>query len=174
MKFLDKKNLFIQENNEKGTYDFVYNPDIIMSSDKYDDIDLVNIVTKERIPYKEILLTTSNNGKAFYFYPPELYGTSKVINDYSISQWLFAYDSRLNNVNIEDFRAGMTDFTGKITEAITRMGEIANEFSNLARNTSDSLRIIQETFNRGNSGYNIKPQQNTTNYTTHNGIIIQK
>lgn len=146
MNFLDKKNLFIQEDNSKGYYDFVYNPEIIMQSNRYDDVELINIVTKERIPYKEILLVSGTGNKGFYFYPPELYGTSKAIKDYAIKNWLFVNDTRVGNINNEEFQNNVTTFVKETAAAIEKTGHVVNDLAKLMNTVSKSLNEISNTF----------------------------
>ena len=81
MKYLDKKNLFIRERKEQ--FDFEYNEDVIFNSDRYDKEEITNYKTRESFIYKELVFCVDNKGGG-YLYPPELYGSNKVIEEYRI------------------------------------------------------------------------------------------
>ncbi len=138
MKFVDKKNLLIRERNEKGEFDFEYNPNVIFNSDKYADYEVVNIKTKEKLLYKDLVLAISNKDGG-YFYPPEMYGTTKVISEYKVKNWLFVNDSRSQAIQDSDFKENVIQFMEYITTLLETISKSSDAVKVASDNTIDVI-----------------------------------
>lgn len=153
MKFVDKKNLLIRELN-KDYYDFEYSDEIIFDSKRYDDLEIINTETKEVFPYKELLLAISNKGLA-YFYPPELFGTVKVIEEYALDKWIFTKDVRAKQLSDNSFQESVITFMKTTTDLLSKLGTMAVEAGNVTVAASNVMNDTLTAFNNFSVG---KPQ----------------
>lgn len=145
MKYLDKKNLFIRE--RKGEYDFEYNEDVIFNSDRYDKEEITNYKTREKFIYKELVFCVDNKGGG-YLYPPELYGSNKVIEEYRIENWIFNNDRRTKEINAETFQDNTIEWIRNATNLINNLGQVVNEAGTLINATSEVLTNAANVISR--------------------------
>ena len=157
MKYLDKKNLFIRE--RKDEFDFEYNEDVIFNSDKYDKEEITNYKTREKFIYKELVFCTDNKGGG-YLYPPELYGSNKVIEEYRIENWIFDKDRRTKDINNESFQDNTIEWIRNATTLMNNLGTIA----------ANSISRNKEPINRNVVNSNINTNQNNVSYNNNNNI----
>ena len=174
MKYLDKKNLFIRE--KKDEFDFEYNEDVIFNSDKYDKEEITNYKTREKFIYKELVFCTDNKGGG-YLYPPELYGSNKVIEEYRIENWIFDKDRRTKDINNESFQDNTIEWIRNATTLMNNLGTIVNEAGHLINTTTEvltnaanSISRNKEPINRNVVNSNINTNQNNVNYNNNHGI----
>lgn len=144
MKYIEKKNLLIRENN--GSYDFEYSDEITFDSRRFDDLEIANSKTKEVLKYNDLVLAISTKD-VLYFYPPELYGTTKVINDYNIENWIFKADKRSKAIEDKDFRENMLKWANQTTTMLNRIGKIVTETGQFMQNSTHGMNETLKFFN---------------------------
>lgn len=179
MQFKDKQNLVIRQ-NQSGEYDFEYNGDIIFNSERFNDLELINELTKERFLYKELVLALDDKNR-IYFYPPELYGSNKTLKDYRLDHWLFLDDRRSKILMNAGFQNDVIAWMKNATDTINKFGQIINEAGSVINVSTEALNNAMSIVNGSNSGlqnnvYNqsagtIK-QPSTT--TTSSGTTVRK
>lgn len=172
MKYLDKKNLFIRERKEQ--FDFEYNEDVIFNSDRYDKEEITNYKTRESFIYKELVFCVDNKGGG-YLYPPELYGSNKVIEEYRIENWIFNSDRRTRELNNESFQDNTIEWIRNATTMMNNLGSIINEAGVLINTTSDvltnaanSISRNREPLVRNNIQQQLPQNNNTINHSKAN------
>jgi hypothetical protein len=179
MNFKDKNNLMIRQNSTTGEYDFEYNQDVIFNSERYNEYELINELTKERFLYKELVLALDDKNRV-YFYPPELYGSNKTLKDYRIEHWLFMNDRRSNTVLNSGFQDNVISWMKNATETINKFGQIMNEAGSVINVSTEALNNAMSIINGSNGSiqntqYTQSPvaiKQPTT--TTSSGTAVRK
>lgn len=147
MKNLDKKNMMISERN-KGQYDFEYSEEIIFNSERFDNMEIMNLHTRERRPYKELNLNVDNKGN-LYFYPPEMFGSSKAVKEYAVTNWVFVDDVRNKESLNADFKDGVVNWMQNATDTMYKLGVIASEAGRLISSTTEAMNNAMVALNNG-------------------------
>lgn len=169
MKYLDKKNLFIRE--RKDEFDFEYNEDVIFNSDKYDKDEITNYKTRESFIYKELVFCIDNKGGG-YLYPPELYGSNKVIEEYRIENWIFNKDRRTREINNESFQDNTIEWIRNATNMMNNLGVLVNEAGTLINTTTEVLNNAANAISRNKEpiNNNLIQNNNTSNLNINNNM----
>lgn len=169
MKYLDKKNLFIRE--RKDEFDFEYNEDVIFNSDKYDKDEITNYKTRESFIYKELVFCIDNKGGG-YLYPPELYGSNKVIEEYRIENWIFNKDRRTREINNESFQDNTIEWIRNATNMMNNLGVLVNEAGTLINTTTEVLNNAANAISRNKEplNNNLIQNNNSSNLNINNNM----
>lgn len=169
MKYLDKKNLFIRE--RKDEFDFEYNEDVIFNSDKYDKDEITNYKTRESFIYKELVFCIDNKGGG-YLYPPELYGSNKVIEEYRIENWIFNKDRRTREINNESFQDNTIEWIRNATNMMNNLGVLVNEAGTLINTTTGVLNNAANAISRNKEpiNNNLIQNNNSSNLNISNNM----
>lgn len=169
MKYLDKKNLFIRE--RKDEFDFEYNEDVIFNSDKYDKDEITNYKTRESFIYKELVFCIDNKGGG-YLYPPELYGSNKVIEEYRIENWIFNKDRRTREINNESFQDNTIEWIRNATNMMNNLGVLVNEAGTLINTTTEVLNNAANAISRNKEplNNNLIQNNNSSNLNISNNM----
>lgn len=169
MKYLDKKNLFIRE--RKDEFDFEYNEDVIFNSDKYDKEEISNYKTRESFIYKELVFCVDNKGGG-YLYPPELYGSNKVIEEYRIENWIFNKDRRTREINNESFQDNTIEWIRNATNMMNNLGVLVNEAGTLINTTTEVLNNAANAISRNKEpiNNNLIQNNNSSNLNISNNM----
>lgn len=169
MKYLDKKNLFIRE--RKDEFDFEYNEDVIFNSDKYDKEEISNYKTRESFIYKELVFCIDNKGGG-YLYPPELYGSNKVIEEYRIENWIFNKDRRTREINNESFQDNTIEWIRNATNMMNNLGVLVNEAGTLINTTTEVLNNAANAISRNKEplNNNLIQNNNSSNLNINNNM----
>lgn len=169
MKYLDKKNLFIRE--RKDEFDFEYNEDVIFNSDKYDKEEISNYKTRESFIYKELVFCIDNKGGG-YLYPPELYGSNKVIEEYRIENWIFNKDRRTREINNESFQDNTIEWIRNATNMMNNLGVLVNEAGTLINTTTEVLNNAANAISKNKEpiNNNLIQNNNSSNLNINNSM----
>lgn len=145
MKTVNKENLLIQK-NERGEINFTYSEQLKFSSTEFDEQELINVETKEKFKYKDIILYFSS--KEVYFYPPELFGTKKVIEDYKINNWYFVSDPRARKVTDASFKSDAANWIEKVNNYIDQSSTAIAEYAKIAATGAAIVAEATDYFRR--------------------------
>ena len=169
MKFLEKKNLLIVKigNDE---YDFDYREDVVFDSKNFDDIEMINNKTKEKFVYRDLVFALSNKGVG-YLYPPEMYGTTKVIDDYKVNNWLFSVDRRAAAVADESFKENVTKWMAQVTSVLELLGKSAQE---VGAATTTAAQVMNETMGFVSNVQNVMSQPISQPQPSGAQVLIRK
>lgn len=95
MKDMSKNKLAISRLND-GSFEIEYNIDNNINNSFYDNAVLVNIMTKEKFFFKDLILRVDGND--IYLYPERSRANRKKEKNFELINWIFEDDSRINKV----------------------------------------------------------------------------
>lgn len=95
MKDMSKNKLAISRLND-GSFEIEYNIDNNINNSFYDNSILVNIMTKEKFFFKDLILRVDGND--IYLYPERSRANRKKEKNFELINWIFEEDSRINKV----------------------------------------------------------------------------
>lgn len=95
MKDMSKNKLAISRLND-GSFEIDYNIDNNINNSFYDNSILVNIMTKEKFFFKDLILRVDGND--IYLYPERSRANRKKEKNFELINWIFEDDSRINKV----------------------------------------------------------------------------
>lgn len=95
MKDMSKNKLAISRLND-GSFEIEYNIDNNINNSFYDNAVLVNIMTKEKFFFKDLILRVDGND--IYLYPERSRANRKKEKNFELINWIFEDDSRINRV----------------------------------------------------------------------------
>lgn len=159
MKDMSKNKLAISRLND-GSFEIEYNIDNNINNSFYDNAVLVNIMTKEKFFFKDLILRVDGND--IYLYPERSRANRKKEKNFELINWIFEDDSRINKVMAAAEAAEKDGILPKFDRAsrwtktsnfFTRDGEVKptlsiftkdkeeNPFDQLAKVTKDLVEL---------------------------------
>lgn len=159
MKDMSKNKLAISRLND-GSFEIEYNIDNNINNSFYDNSILVNIMTKEKFFFKDLILRVDGND--IYLYPERSRANRKKEKNFELINWIFEDDSRINKVMAAAEAAEKDGILPKFDRAsrwsktstyFTREGEVKptlsiftkdkeeNPFDQLAKVTKDLVSL---------------------------------
>ena len=159
MKDMSKNKLAISRLND-GSFEIEYNIDNNINNSFYDNSVLVNIMTKEKFFFKDLILRVDGND--IYLYPERSRANRKKEKNFELINWIFEDDSRINKVMAAAEAAEKDGILPKFDRAsrwsktstyFTREGEVKptlsiftkdkeeNPFDQLAKVTKDLVSL---------------------------------
>lgn len=159
MKDMSKNKLAISRLND-GSFEIEYNIDNNINNSFYDNAVLVNIMTKEKFFFKDLILRVDGND--IYLYPERSRANRKKEKNFELINWIFEDDSRINKVMAAAEAAEKDGILPKFDRAsrwsktsnfFTREGEVKptlsiftkdkeeNPFDQLAKVTKDLVSL---------------------------------
>lgn len=161
MKDMSKNKLAISRLND-GSFEIGYNIDNNINNSFYDNSILVNIMTKEKFFFKDLILRVDGND--IYLYPERSRANRKKEKNFELINWIFEDDSRINKVMAAAEAAEKDGILPKFDRAsrwsktstyFTREGEVKPTLSIFTKdkeeNTFDQLaKVTKDLVSLGN------------------------
>lgn len=161
MKDMSKNKLAISRLND-GSFEIEYNIDNNINNSFYDNSILVNIMTKEKFFFKDLILRVDGND--IYLYPERSRANRKKEKNFELINWIFEDDSRINKVMAAAEAAEKDGILPKFDRAsrwtktsnyFTRDGEVKPTLSIFTKdkeeNTFDQLaKVTKDLVSLGN------------------------
>lgn len=164
MKTLDKKH--IRMSNKEGKFEFEYDERMSYDYSFFDTEEMFNTKTKERLRYIDLTVKMDEKTGSIYFYPVELEGSNRRIEDYNIVNWFSLSDPEVRNVLDNNM------LSDKISQTIDFVGDILSTTGSLLDTMNkEYARLSQKyatTFNK-----EVTPvTDNTQSFANINGVQI--
>lgn len=166
MKTLDKKHIRMSQNRD-GKFEFEYDERMNYDYTFFDNEELFNTKTKERLRYIDLTVKMDEKSESIYFYPVELESSTRRIEDYNIVNWFSLSDpevkAALDNNVLTDKVSQTIDFVGDL---LSTTGSILDNFN------KEYARLTQKYSNTFNKELATPQVDNKQTFTNANGVQI--